>query len=119
MQVLVSIIISLIAVEHLFFFWMESIAWESFGRKVFGGSKEFFKTNKSLAANQGLYNGFVATGLIWSFFLVNELSISVRIFFLGFIVVAGIFGAYTVSKKIFWFQAFPAFIAFILILSFS
>lgn len=116
MSTLINILVAFIAAEHLVFFWMEAVVWESFGRKVFGGTSEFFKSTKFLAANQGLYNGFLAGGLIWSFFIPTDFDWQVRIFFLSCVLIAGIFGAFTVSKKIFWVQGLPALIALILVL---
>ena len=116
MEIILKILIGGIAILHLFFFWMESIAWTTFGRKIFGGKKEFFETTKSLAANQGLYNGFLAAGLIWSLWSKNpDLSGPLSHFFLACVAIAGVFGAATVSKKIFWVQAFPAILALILL----
>lgn len=82
--------------------------WEKpAGRKAFRSSVEFAASTKVLAANQGLYNGFLAAGLLWGLSLgVNGLS--VKTFFLACVVVAGLFGAVTVSRKIFWIQAVPA-----------
>ena len=92
-------------------------AWETAGKKTFKGSlaPELFKPTKGLAANQGLYNGFLAAGLIWTFFITDESwKTNIAIFFLGCIVVAGIFGALTAARKIFFVQALPAIIALIL-----
>lgn len=108
-----------IIIEHVFIVWMEMFAWETAGRKVFGGAlhKDLFKPTKTLAANQGLYNGFLVAGLIWSF-LISDLqwSFNIRLFFLGCIVVAGTYGALTASKKIFIVQALPAVIAIVFLL---
>ena len=89
-------------------------AWETFGKKTFKGSlpNELFKPTKKLASNQGLYNGFLSTGLIWSFFLENpEWQKNIQFFFLGCVIVAGIYGALTASRKIFFVQALPAILA--------
>lgn len=69
-----QILIALVALEHLYILWMEMFAWETAGKKTFKGAlpEELFKATKGLAANQGLYNGFLAAGLIWSFFISNE-----------------------------------------------
>ncbi|NVJ86413.1 MAG: DUF1304 domain-containing protein [Algoriphagus sp.] len=116
MEIFLKILIGTIALLHIFFFWMESVAWTTLGRKVFGGKKDFFQTTKSLAANQGLYNGFLAAGLLWSIWSKNpEVSGPVSHFFLACVAIAGIFGALTVSKKIFWVQAFPAILGLILL----
>lgn len=116
MEVILNILIGSIAFLHLFFFWMESVAWTTLGRKIFGGKKEFFETTKSLALNQGLYNGFLASGLIWSLWSNNpSISGPIAHFFLACVAIAGIVGAATVSKKIFWVQAFPAILGLILL----
>lgn len=82
------------------------------GLKTFRLTPEFAQASKALAANQGLYNGFLAAGLLWAFFHPNaEFALQLKYFFLGCVVVAGAFGAATVSKKILYIQALPAFIA--------
>lgn len=92
-------------------------AWKTKGPKVFRSiPKDVFPKTVVMAANQGLYNGFLAAGLIWSFFISNvEWQQNVRYFFLGCILVAGIYGALTASKKIIYIQAIPALIALILV----
>lgn len=93
---------------------MEMFAWEILGKKTFKGSlpNELFKPTKKLAANQGLYNGFLAAGLIWSFFIENpEWQKNIQLFFLGCVIVAGIYGALSASRKIFFVQALPAILA--------
>lgn len=118
MKLLGMIFTGLVAVEHLYILWLEMFAWETAGKKAFKGSlpDEMFKPTKTLAANQGLYNGFLAAGLIWSF-LIEEphWKFHVAVFFLTCIIVAGVFGAITASKKIFFIQALPALIALILL----
>ncbi len=119
MKLLGSILIGIIAIEHLYILWMEMFAWETAGKKTFKGSlaPELFKPTKVLAANQGLYNGFLAAGLIWTFFIANEeWKTNISIFFLGCIIVAGIYGAITAHKKIFFVQALPAILAIIPVL---
>lgn len=82
------------------------------GLKTFGLKKEFADQSKTLAANQGLYNGFLAAGLLWAFFHPNpEFAQQLRLFFLGCVVLAGVYGAATASKKILYIQAMPAMIA--------
>ncbi|WP_376778934.1 DUF1304 domain-containing protein [Empedobacter brevis] len=113
-QAIATILTIIVSVEHLYILWMEMFAWETTGKKVFGKSlpNELFRPTKRLAANQGLYNGFLAAGLIWSFLIENtEWSFNIRLFFLGCVVVAGVFGAVTASKKIFFVQALPALLA--------
>lgn len=87
------------------------------GLKAFGLKKDFAEQSKTLAANQGLYNGFLAAGLIWSFFHPQpEIAQQLRLFFLGCVAVAGLYGAATASKKILYVQAMPAIIALIVTL---
>lgn len=87
------------------------------GLKTFRLTPEFAQASKALAANQGLYNGFLATGLLWTFFHPQpEVAQQLRLFFLGCVVVAGVYGAATASKKILFVQAMPAAIALILCL---
>src|SRR5580698_4470403 len=116
MRTIAEILTGIIAFEHLYFLWLEMFAWETKGKKVFKGSlsPELFKPTKALAANQGLYNGFLAAGLVWTFFISNESwKIYVAIFFLTCIGIAGIYGAFSASRKIFFVQALPAIIALI------
>ncbi|GJH41015.1 hypothetical protein RCZ04_15650 [Capnocytophaga sp. HP1101] len=103
----------LVAVEHLYILYMEMFAWETRGKAFFKSLPEhLFAETKTLAANQGLYNGFLVAGLVWSFCISDPMwSVYVRLFFLGCVAVAGIYGALTASKKIFFAQALPAIIA--------
>ncbi|MBR9833445.1 DUF1304 domain-containing protein [bacterium] len=121
MQILSKILIGIIAFEHLFILYMEMFAWETLGKKTFKGAlpDDLFKPTKSMAGNQGLYNGFLSAGLIWSILITDpQWSTNVALFFLGCVVVAGCYGAITASKKIFMVQAMPAIIAFIVTLFF-
>ncbi|MHA7610577.1 DUF1304 domain-containing protein [Elizabethkingia meningoseptica] len=114
MKILAIIFTLLVAIEHIYILWMEMFAWETAGKKAFGKSlpHDLFKPTKALAANQGLYNGFLVAGIIWSFLIENqEWSINVRLFFLSCVAVAGIFGGITASGKIFFVQAVPALLA--------
>ncbi len=117
MHVIVKILIGLLAMLHLYFLWLEMFAWTSRGPKVFKNfPKELFEPTKSLAANQGLYNGFLVAGLIWSL-LVNDRpwNYYIAIFFTCCILVAGIYGAISADKKIFFVQGLPALITLILL----
>lgn len=116
MKIVSQILVGLVALEHIYILWLEMFAWETRGKKVFKGAlpDNLFKPTKTLAANQGLYNGFLAAGLIWSLFITNaDWSFYVAVFFLTCVIVAGIYGAFTASKKIFFVQALPALIALI------
>ncbi|MGV4413659.1 DUF1304 domain-containing protein [Chryseobacterium sp. T1] len=119
MEIISKIIIGFVALEHLYIFWFEMFAWETKGKKIFKDAlpPELFKPTKGLAANQGLYNGFLSAGLIWSLFISDaEWSKNVALFFLGCVAVAGIYASITSSKKIFFIQALPAIIGIILVL---
>lgn len=113
-----KILIVIVAVLHGYFLWLEMFAWTTKARKVFRNfPQDLFEPTKTLAANQGLYNGFLAAGLIWSLLIKNtEWQVYVALFFLGCVAVAGIFGALTASKKIFVVQALPALLGIVLLL---
>ena len=117
MAILIEILVGLVIAIHLYVVWLEMFAWTSRGPKVFRGySNEYFTSTKVLAANQGLYNGFLAAGLIWSYFIPDHVGQEfVRYFFLGCVAVAGIYGAMTADKKIFFIQALPALLALFLL----
>ena len=117
--IIAKILVALVALEHLYILWMEMFAWETAGRKTFKGSlpDEMFRPTKGLAANQGLYNGFLAAGLIWSFFIEDVIwQKNIALFFLGCVIVAGIYGAISASRKIFFVQALPAILALVFVL---
>ncbi len=111
MVMLGSVFTALVAVLHVYFLVLEMFLWDTpTGRKAFNLTPEFSAASKSLAANQGLYNGFLAAGLGWGLWL-GEWGGPIKLFFLGCVVVAGLFGALTVSRKIFFIQALPALVA--------
>lgn len=114
---LIIAITVIIAVQHLSFLWLEMFAWETWGKKIFRiMPPELFNPTKKMAANQGLYNGFLAAGLIWSVFIENvSWAINIRTFFFICVALAGIYGGYSVSRKIFIVQAIPALFGLILI----
>lgn len=118
MEIVVKVLIGVIALFHCYIMWFEMFAWETRGKKVFKNfPKDLFGQTKALAANQGLYNGFLAAGLIWTFFISDTTwSTNISLFFLICVTIAGIYGAATAEKKIFFVQALPAIIAIILIL---
>lgn len=118
MHIISKILIVAIALLHLYFLWLEMFAWTTAAKKVFRTIPEdLFEKTKTLAANQGLYNGFLSAGLLWSLAISDEnWSQNIALFFLCCVSVAGIFGAYSAAKKIFYVQALPAIIAIITIL---
>ncbi len=116
MELISKLLIGFIAFEHLFILYVEMFAWETKGKKAFEGviPSELFSSTKVMAANQGLYNGFLSAGLIWSLFILNtEWNTNVSIFFLSCVIIAVSYGALTASKKIFFIQALPAIMALI------
>ena len=118
MSIVSKILILVIVLLHLYFLWLEMFAWTTAAKKVFRTiPKDLFEKTKVLAANQGLYNGFLSAGLLWSLAISDDIwSKNIALFFLCCVAVAGIFGAYSASKKIFYVQALPAIIAIITII---
>lgn len=110
MNLISQIIIVIVALLHFYFLWLEMFVWTTKAYKVFRNfPKDLFEKTKTMAANQGLYNGFLAAGLIWSLFITDVVwSNNIALFFLTCVAIAGIFGAYSVSKKIFFVQGIPA-----------
>lgn len=117
MQLAAQILIGLIAVIHIYILWLEMFAWTTKAPKVFKSiPAELFPKTKVLAANQGLYNGFLAAGLIWSLCITDyHWKFHTAIFFLTCVIIAGIYGAATASKKILYVQSIPALLALILL----
>lgn len=114
-----NVAVALVALMHLYFLILEMFFWNKpLGRRVFGLTPEFAQSTTALAANQGLYNGFLAAGLIWGIVL-GPAGYGIKIFFLGCIIVAGVFGAITVNRRILWVQALPGAVALTLVLLFS
>ena len=106
-----NVLVGLVAAIHVYILVLEMFLWtKPYGRRVFGSTAEFAEASKTLAANQGLYNGFLAAGLIWGLML-GPAGRAVQLFFLGCVIVAGLYGALTVGRKILYVQALPAAIA--------
>ena len=116
MQLLSSLLTALVAIEHLYILWMEMFAWTTVGKKTFKNiPSDLFEKTKVLAANQGLYNGFLAAGLIWSLVISDAVwGNYIACFFLGCVIIAGVYGAITASRKICVVQAVPAIIALLI-----
>lgn len=116
MHLIAQILIAFVAVLHLYFLTLEMFFWDKpLGRKVFHLTPEFATASKALAANQGLYNGFLAAGLIWGLWVGDHFGFHIELFFLACVIVAGVYGALTVNKRIFFFQAMPAIVALIML----
>lgn len=103
-----NVVVFLVGVLHVYILVLEMFMWDKpMGRKAFGLTPEFAAQTKTLAANQGLYNGFLAAGLFWGLSL-GQAGLPVKLFFLACVLVAGVYGAATASRKILFIQAFPA-----------
>ena len=112
-----TILIALVALIHVYIVVLEMVLWTTpRGSKAFGMSVEDAQRTKVLAANQGLYNGFLAAGLIWGLWL-GAGGFQIKVFFLACVVIAGLFGAATASRKILFIQALPAALALIALLA--
>lgn len=108
-----NILVVLVALIHLYIVYLEMVAWDTpRGRKAFNLTPEFARESKVLAANQGLYNGFLAAGLLWGIYL-GETGFQVKLFFLICVAIAGLFGAATASRKILYIQTLPAMLALV------
>jgi len=115
MSIVATIVIAIIALLHAYFLVLEMFLWtKPAGRRAFGLTAEFAEQSRALAANQGLYNGFLAAGLVWGLSL-GSAGFGVKVFFLACVLVAGIFGGLTASRKILWIQALPALVALLLL----
>jgi putative membrane protein len=115
METVADVAVGLVAALHLYFLTLEMFFWNKpLGRKAFGLTPEFAASTAALAANQGLYNGFLAAGLVWGLSL-GAAGLSIQVFFLACVIVAGLFGGLTASRKILWVQALPGLVALTLV----
>lgn len=113
-----EVLIAIVAALHLWFLVLEMFLWRTpIGLKTFGQSATDAETTATLAANQGLYNGFLVAGLVWSLIARDPVGFDVGVFFLSCVVVAGAYGAATVSRRILFIQATPAAVALVLLIS--
>ena len=111
MNFVANVLVVLVAILHLGFLALEMFLWDHpFGRKRFGMTPEYSKASASLAANQGLYNGFLAAGLVWGLVAGDT---SIEIFFLVCVVIAGVYGGFTAKRSILYMQALPGLLALI------
>ena len=111
-----TIVVLLIAVLHIYILVLEMFLWETpKGMKAFGLTPEQAAQTKVLAANQGLYNGFLAAGLVWGL-LLGDAGFEVKLFFLACVLIAGLYGAATANRRILFIQAIPAAIGLLLVL---
>ncbi|HEX8297634.1 MAG TPA: DUF1304 domain-containing protein [Rubricoccaceae bacterium] len=116
-----QVLVAAVAAEHLYILYLEMVAWEtSRVRRIFGTTPEFARDTKALAANQGLYNGFLAAGLTWG--LVHPdaaVGLQIQLFFLGCVLVAAAYGGATVGRRILLVQGGPALLALLSVLAAS
>ena len=113
---LAKILITLIALLHLYILVLEMFLWDkTLGLKAFGNTLQKAQLTKVLAQNQGLYNGFLAAGLFWSLVAPISYAVPLATFFLSCVLVAGIYGGLTASRKIIYIQAIPAFVALLVV----
>ena len=109
MTSLAFVLVALVALLHAGFLVLEMFLWTTpYGRKTFGLKADFAEQSRALAANQGLYNGFLAAGLIWALWADR---LDLKVFFLGCVIVAGVYGAASVNRRILYVQALPAALA--------
>jgi putative membrane protein len=110
-----NILVAVVALIHLYIVYLEMVAWDTpAGHRAFNLTPEFARATKVLAANQGLYNGFLAAGLIWGLYL-GAAGFQIKVFFLLCVAVAGLFGAATATRKILYIQTAPAALALIVL----
>jgi putative membrane protein len=115
MMLLAQIAVACVAVLHVYFLILEMFLWNTpYGHRVFHLKPDYAQASAPLAKNQGLYNGFLAAGLIWGL-LGGANAFSIQVFFLSCVVIAGVFGAITANRVILWAQALPGFIALVLL----
>jgi putative membrane protein len=116
MSTIANVVVGLVALLHVYFLVLEMFLWDKpAGLRAFGQKLEAARASKVLAANQGLYNGFLAAGLFWGLYL-GAGGTSVKVFFLTCVLIAGLYGAATASRKILFVQAIPAAIGLALVL---
>ena len=116
MPLLANIAVILVTMLHGYFLVLEMFFWDKpLGMRTFRLTPEFALASKTLAANQGLYNGFLAAGLLWGLAMGAD-GLAIKTFFLGCVIVAGVYGACSVGRKILWVQAVPGIIALGLLL---
>ncbi|MEJ7628535.1 MAG: DUF1304 domain-containing protein [Nocardioidaceae bacterium] len=117
MDVVAGVLVAIVAVLHMFFAYLEMVAWKTpRAQEAFGTTPQQAEETAVLAANQGLYNLFVAFGLWWGVFAEGDVGFAFRCIFLGFVIVAGAFGALTVSRRILLVQSAPAAVALAVVL---
>ena len=117
MHILAGVALAVVALLHIGFLILEMFLWtKPFGMRTFRLKPEIAQASAGLAANQGLYNGFLAAGLIWGV-IGGDGAFPIRLFFLICVIVAGVFGAFTAKRSILWIQAFPGLLALLAVIA--
>ena len=116
MEIVANVVVAAIALLHVYILVLEMFLWTTpIGRRAFGLKPEFARESAALAANQGLYNGFLAAGLVWGLVAGGSTGFQAKVFFLVCVLVAGVYGAITVNRRILFVQAVPAAIGLVLV----
>jgi putative membrane protein len=116
-SVVAGVLVGILAALHAYFLVLEMFLWNTpTGRRVFGTTEEFAAASASLAANQGLYNGFLAAGLVWSLLAHEPVRFAAAVFFCACVVIAGAYGAVTANRRILFVQAVPGALALLFVL---
>ena len=117
MALIANVLVAVVVAIHVYIVILEMFLWRTErGMQAFGTDRAFADRSAPLAANQGLYNGFLVAGLVWGLIAADPIGFQVKVFFLACVVVAGVYGAATVGKKILFVQALPAALALLLLL---
>lgn len=117
MGIVANVAVAAIALLHVYILVLEMFLWTApQGRRAFGTDAEFAAKSAALAANQGLYNGFLAAGLVWGLIVGGDTGFQFKVFFLACVIIAGGYGAATANRRILFIQAIPAAVALILVL---
>jgi len=118
MATVAAVLVAIVAAIHVYIVILEVVLWRTpRGLQAFGTTQAFADESATLAANQGLYNGFLVAGLAWGLLASDPVGFQVKLFFLGCVIVAGVFGAATVNRRILFVQAVPALIALVAVLA--
>jgi putative membrane protein len=118
MATVAAVLVAVVAAIHVYIVVLEMLLWRTpRGLRAFGTTQAFADESATLAANQGLYNGFLVAGLVWGLLAADPVGYQVKLFFLGCVMVAGAFGAATVNRRILVVQALPAAVAFVAVLA--
>ena len=118
MATVAAVLVALVAAIHVYIVILEVVLWRTpRGLQAFGTTQAFADESATLAANQGLYNGFLVAGLAWGLLASDPVGFQVKLFFLGCVIVAGVFGAATVNRRILFVQAVPALLALVAVLA--